>query len=134
MTDLNTTMLVALQEIADPNVAKDVHGLMAIASRAIVETRATPPEPSDVVVPTVHLNGTSKGALIEQLCDAGLALSKARHALCEAAPHERDYYVQREHPVSYRLARAQFQARLVKLDAVAKDLFTIVEGISSQGK
>lgn len=44
--------------------------------------------------PTVHINGTSKEALLEQavaVCDAARALLQA---LVEASPNGRDFYVQ----------------------------------------
>ena len=42
-------------------------------------------------VPTVHTNGTSREALMEQRSDAIRALHAAERALREMAPHGRDF-------------------------------------------
>lgn len=47
-----------------------------------------------VVVPTVHLNGTSGKDLYEQLDGAVIVLEEGQRALAEAAPNGRDYYPQ----------------------------------------
>lgn len=47
-----------------------------------------------VVVPTVHLNGTSAKDLYEQLDGAVIVLQEGQRALAEAAPNGRDYYPQ----------------------------------------
>jgi hypothetical protein len=49
--------------------------------------------------PTVHLNGTSRDSLIEQLSNAAQAIEAAIAAVCNAAPHPRDYYIQDGTPV-----------------------------------
>ena len=43
------------------------------------------------IVPTVHVNGTSREALMAQRSDAIRALHVARKALAEAAPNARDF-------------------------------------------
>lgn len=47
-----------------------------------------------MMIPTLHLNGTSRTELIKQLTDAGHALALAIDALGNASPHGRDYYPQ----------------------------------------
>ncbi len=44
--------------------------------------------------PTIHLNGTSKRALLDQLSAAYSELSSASALLRVAMPHDRDYYPQ----------------------------------------
>lgn len=46
----------------------------------------------EIIAPIVHLNGTSKGALVDQRCDAYAAIGEAIQALKKAAPNGRDYY------------------------------------------
>ena len=43
-------------------------------------------------IPTVHLNGTSKDELVQQLNDLYLALGDAMDVLAKAGPNGRDYY------------------------------------------
>lgn len=45
-------------------------------------------------VPTVHLNGTSKGELLDQAHRAARAVANAITAVMQAAPNGRDFYVQ----------------------------------------
>ena len=46
-----------------------------------------------MMVPTIHLNGTSHDELLRQILDAKEAIRKAVEALANAAPNMRDYYV-----------------------------------------
>lgn len=45
---------------------------------------------SGVVLPIVHLNGTSREQLMEERLNARDALQEALRALCRAAPNGRD--------------------------------------------
>ena len=45
-----------------------------------------------LVLPIVHLNGTSRDALLDQRCKFGQRLREAMEALSEMAPNGRDYY------------------------------------------
>jgi len=47
-----------------------------------------------MMMPTIHINGTSAKELLEQLRNASVAVREARGALQQAAPHGRDYYPQ----------------------------------------
>ena len=51
-----------------------------------------------VIIPRIHLNGTSKGELLDQLKAADRALGAAEEALGRAAPNARDYYVIEPNP------------------------------------
>ena len=73
-----------------------------------------------MMVPTIHLNGTSREALLEQVCNAGHAARILADALSEMAPNGRDYYPQGDH--AYPQARAEHDARLNALTAVQQDL------------
>lgn len=81
-----------------------------------------------MIVPTVHLNGTSREALIEELQDAISALDIARGAMRSAWPNPRDYYVQQGD--AYRAAHAEWQARYDAVLKVENELSQILEAIA----
>ena len=45
-----------------------------------------------MILPTIHLNGTSRESLVDDACIARRALESAITALVQMRPHERDYY------------------------------------------
>lgn len=75
------------------------------------------------MIPTVHLNGTSREALVAQLRQAGTALLAARHALENAAPHGRDYYPQGDEAIVQ--ATAEHRSRLRRIDAIYEEIMMI---------
>lgn len=81
----------------------------------------------ELMVPTIHMNGTSKESLIEDICAATLALSKAHNAVCQTCPNGRDYYVQPKE--NFKLARIQHVSRLERLESVRLELEQIAEEI-----
>jgi len=81
-----------------------------------------------VALPTVHMNGTSRGALIDENAAAYDALRAAVRALEEAGPNARDYYVQGDD--AFAKAVAQHVARLTALRSVLADLETIAEALA----
>jgi hypothetical protein len=78
--------------------------------------------------PTIHLNGTSKEALLEQQLAAIKALRAATDALSAAAPHGRDYYVQG--PLAFTVARDEHVARLTKITEVIREIEALALHIS----
>jgi len=78
--------------------------------------------------PTLHLNGTSKGKLERQVCDAYDAIQTAMKTLAEAAPNGRDYYPQGSDAI-YR-AQDEHCARMQKLVDVSKELEQIAEHLA----
>jgi hypothetical protein len=86
---------------------------------------------SDVVAPIVHLNGTSRDALIDQLRDAYHALDTAIRAMRAATPHDRDYYISGD-PTAGQRARLHHSARVSALESVQDDLVEIVSSIYTQ--
>ncbi len=73
-----------------------------------------------MIYPTIHLNGTGARGLVAQYQDAHSALHDALAAVCQSAPHGRDYYTQTEiggRP-AYETARSEHDARLSKIRAV----------------
>lgn len=74
-----------------------------------------------LVIPTVHLNGTGKEGLVNQLMEAAFAVRNASEALAKARPHGRDYYVQAD-PDALRKATDQHEDRMHKLRQVYDEL------------
>jgi len=82
---------------------------------------------SELILPVVHRNGTSRAELLEQACDAGAAISRALNALYEAGPNQRDYYVK---PGHWEKALAQHERRIETLKALLTELQAQAEGIA----
>ena len=80
-----------------------------------------------LAIPTVHLNGTSAGELVDQLCDAVTAIRAAEKTLANACPNGRDYYPQGADAVQEALR--QHANRLHHLRAVRDELDEIAETI-----
>ena len=78
-------------------------------------------------IPTVHLNGTSKAALVEQLDHAVGALNAALRALYDAQPNARDYYTQG--PDAINEALADHRSRLERVQIVRNEIVAIWEGL-----
>jgi len=83
-----------------------------------------------MMLPTLHLNGTSGTDLMSQTVDAMLALSDAIRAVQAAGPNGRDYYVQGPRVID--AAMDEHIARIEKLEAVQADLVAISESIHAQ--
>jgi hypothetical protein len=81
----------------------------------------------NLMIPTVHMNGTSRKELADQLEHAVRAIDTAMEAMREACPHDRDYYLQG--PTAGPAAREQHRNRLRRLEAVQAEIYTIYEGV-----
>lgn len=73
-----------------------------------------------MTLPTIHLNGTSKESLIDDLCTASDALNAAYEALKQTAPNGRDYYPQG--PEAFAKAGGEHLDRLKRLNAIKKEI------------
>lgn len=76
-------------------------------------------------LPTIHLNGTSKGELLRQLQDAVIAIGDAEIAVQRACPNGRDYYPQG--PDAINAALDEHRARMARLRSVREELEAIAE-------
>ena len=83
----------------------------------------------DIVTPIIHMNGTSKRALIDQLCTAYRAVQDAMDALRQASPNGRDFYPE---PGRLQKAEAQHRARQERLQAVLESLEAEAEAIDRE--
>jgi len=82
-----------------------------------------------VIAPYVHLNGTSKESLLEDLEVAYAAIQAAQEALGKSAPNGRDYYLE---PGLFPSAVAQHQYRQRRLqdllDEIQVEVNLILDG------
>ncbi len=76
-----------------------------------------------LLIPTVHMNGTSRDELEKQLRDASDAIRKAMAVLHKACPNDRDYYVRSQD--AGLAARAQHRSRMQRLESVRQELEAI---------
>lgn len=80
-----------------------------------------------MIIPTIHLNGTSKQRLIDDLVEAGSAIQLAQKALAAAGPNGRDYYPQG--PAAFTAAVDEHDSRLDRLRSVYKEIEALVLAI-----
>ena len=85
-----------------------------------------------MMIPTVHLNGTAKKNLLEELHEASTALRAAEVVLQQVTVHGRDYYVQGPH--AYGQARTEMDARLAALTNLQYEIQTMYQEIQKQGR
>ena len=81
----------------------------------------------ELQAPLVHLNGTSKEMLLEELENAYSALGEALDKLRRTAPNGRDYYVLQEG--SLKRAEDEHRDRMVRIDSVRKEIECLVGAI-----
>lgn len=86
--------------------------------------------PTDVITPTLHLNGSGYDRLFELNAEANGALRAALDKLAQAAPHGRDFYVQGDD--AYAKARDQHEDRLARVRSVMDELEAIMEDLADQ--
>jgi hypothetical protein len=81
-----------------------------------------------MILPTIHMNGTSKNDLLEGWLKMSHALNAAITAMVEEGPNGRDYYTQGD-GVFYK-AQDEQRERIKKIAAVKEEIDTIVEHIA----
>ena len=81
-----------------------------------------------IMTPTIHINGTSREALLAGVVNAMDALHAAEIALAGAYPNGRDYYPQG--PGAIGEATAQHVARQQAINRVRAELAEIAEAIA----
>lgn len=83
-----------------------------------------------MMIPTVHINGTSRAELERQIETAHGWLVTTIEALEQAAPNGRDYYPQGDGAL--QVALREHGARLQKLVDVRDELQAIWQGLTEQ--
>jgi hypothetical protein len=82
-----------------------------------------------LITPTIHMNGTSRAALVEQYVTALDAVDAAIAALMAATPNGRDYYPQGVEAITTALV--EHQARIDRLATTRGELSEIAERIGA---
>ena len=80
-----------------------------------------------MIVPSVHMGGTSRNELETQMRDALMALASAQEALAAMTPHGRDYYVQPGEALQEALI--QHESRRERVDALMTEIGAMYEEI-----
>lgn len=84
-----------------------------------------------MLVPTIHLNGTSQEDLLTQVTKAAHAVYAAVEALSQMAPNGRDYYPQG--PDALPLALREHRKRMATLEDLLQELQELSEAIHDGG-
>ena len=79
-------------------------------------------------MPAIHLNGTSREALLEQNCEVRNALVDSLNALSDAAPNGRDYYTKT--PGAFKRATTEHLDRCIRIKSVLTEVEQIITKIS----
>lgn len=79
-------------------------------------------------LPTIHLNGTSRESLLQQVRRARITGNEFQAALQEMAPHERDYYPQG--PGALAAVSEQHRDRMKKVHEILGELAQIADHIA----
>lgn len=77
--------------------------------------------------PTIHLNGTSRDDLLNEIDNAYHLLNDAYDALKRTAPNSRDYYPQGANAMA--AAEREHMGRMLKVDDVRRELQQLAEAI-----
>lgn len=83
----------------------------------------------EIVIPTIHMNGTDKQFLIDRREDVIYALGVADKLLAKMAPNGRDYYVK---PGAMVVAETQHARRQMALKSLMDELQEEIEEIEKQ--
>jgi hypothetical protein len=73
-------------------------------------------------LPAIHLNGTGRAGLQDNLARAHRALDAALTALAAAGPNRRDYYILPDADAHWRAALAEHERRLDAVRALLDDV------------
>lgn len=82
----------------------------------------------ELVLPTVHLNGTSANCLLDGYMEARSAVMRAGEAIQAIEFNARDYYPQGGN--AFKVAQEQHVSRLKRLSEIADELLRIAEHVS----
>lgn len=83
-----------------------------------------------MILPTIHLNGSSPEALLDQNMAAGRAIQAALTALQAAAPNARDYYPQGGD--AYATELREHTDRVAALHRINEDLLTLCDHLANE--
>lgn len=89
-----------------------------------------------MMIPSIHLNGTSKEELLNQVKENALAISSTIETLQHNRPHGRDYYPQNRTADiydAYRKASEEYEARITSLKTMYQDFVALFNAIEDGG-
>lgn len=81
-----------------------------------------------IPLPSIHINGTSRESLLEQVVGACAALRKSLDAIQAAYPNARDYYPQG--PAAYKQAEARHHELYQTVRDVLREYEQLAEAIA----
>ena len=81
--------------------------------------------------PMIHRNGTSREALLDQVCEAARAVWEATLALERASPNQRDYYTFQGAAEAWQRARDEHGSRMRRLTSVVEELRNLADAIAN---
>lgn len=84
----------------------------------------------ELMIPLLHLNGTSREGLTGPLQKAHRALYEAEQTLAETAPNGRDYYPRGND--AHRVAQGQHYDRQARLRAIREEIEALYLGVDEQ--
>lgn len=85
-----------------------------------------------VTPPTVHLNGSGKENLTGGYRKAWEAIDAAHKAVCQTAPHMRDFYVLKDGAEAFQKAQGEHIARLAGLEAMKAEYEALWSAVFDQ--
>lgn len=83
-----------------------------------------------MILPTIHLNGSSPDELLRQNIEARKALRRAIEAFEQATPNARDYYPQSDN--AHRQAVREHLSRVQRLRDVMEEVSAIIEHLDEE--
>ena len=84
-----------------------------------------------MILPLVHMNGTSENDLVSSLCNTIELINDAIESLDGCSPNGRDYYLHKDKQ-ALSVAVREFCARRDKLASVRDELVMMIEGIGDR--
>jgi hypothetical protein len=88
----------------------------------------------NITTPIVHMNGTSRDALVEMRCEVYHKLNDAYDALKQMAPHGRDYYIKENGNTALVCAQRLHMKRLKVIHDLQEEISAEAIEIQAQGK
>jgi uncharacterized lipoprotein YddW (UPF0748 family) len=86
-----------------------------------------------VQLPAIHMNGSGRKNLLDDVLDSRAALNKTIEVLARFGPNMRDYYVLPDGDVAFHRAIAEHVSRVERLRAIVAEFDLLAEGIDKGG-
>ena len=83
-----------------------------------------------MILPTIHIGGTSQRDLVEAMCDAKNAMDEAIEKIAKTSPNQRDYIWDND---AYKAAQKEHNDRIVIAKNLRDQLNNLATAISEIG-